>query len=741
MTTKLGTLTVDLLAKTGSFETDIKRASRAVKREGDEIEREAGRISGAFTELGTIVGAGLVAAAGAATLAIKSAIDQADELSKLSQKIGISTEALSSLNVAAQLSDVSLKQLQGGITRLVRAQEDVAAGTGNLAGLFDAIGVSAVNADGSLRETDKVLRDLADVFQALPDGAEKTALAFDLFGRSGADLIPLLNQGSDGLRKMDELAERLGVRLSSETGQAAEAFNDNITMLQIGLQGMATQVAQELLPDLVELTNQFTASDTKAKELAESVRSVTTFFGGLADVAAIVKNTIEGVILASIQLGNNLQGLANIANPFEYLLAPLTGSNPVTDAERNFREADTASRMAAEAFGRAGRRITGDDGLPATAPEIEFITPETLAASGAGAGRDPKALEDALRERRKEQERAAAASKAAGEADRLFAQAQRDAAQAADELQRAVDERDRAAADFQITLEDYRAEVEGPLAQAELEWKRRQQQLNDLAARGEISQEQLTEALGFTAELRRRDVEAIEAQLTPYEQLIADIEAERALLGMSNTEREIANALRYAGVDAMSAEGQAIADNIRLLQEARERIQFSDDIRRGFEDTFASIIDGSKSAKDALADLGSYITQLIAQRLSEQLVDSLFGKPGTPLGGGGGGGIGNLFSSAISALFGGGRAAGGWVSPGKMYEVAENGPELLRVGNRQFLLPTATGGMVTPNARIGGGGGVVQNISVQGRMDNRTASQLAQESARAQARARSRLGA
>lgn len=734
MTTKLGTLTVDLLAKTGSFETDIKRAEKTTASSMKKIGEAA-------TQAGAVIGAGLAAGATAAAVAVKQAIDQADEISKLSQKIGISTEALSGLNVAAQLSDVGIQQLQGGITRLVRAQEDVASGAGNMASLFDAIGVSAVNADGSLRETDKVLRDLADVFQALPDGAAKTALAVDIFGRSGADLIPLLNEGSKGLREYDELAERLGVRLSTETGKAAEDFNDNLTILKIGLQGVATQVATELLPDLVDLTNQFTATDNKAKDIAESVRSVTTFFGGLADVAAIVKNTIEGVILASIQLGNNLQGLANIANPFEYLLAPLTGSNPVTDAERNFREADTASRMAAEAFGRAGRRITGDDGLPATAPEIEFITPETLAASGAGAGRDPKALEDALRERRKEQERAAAASKAAGEADRLFAQAQRDAAQAADELQRAVDERDRAAADFQITLEDYRAEVEGPLDQAELEWKRRQQQLNDLAARGEISQEQLTEALGFTAELRRRDVEAIEAQLTPYEQLIADLEEEKRLIGLSNVDREIANALRYAGVDAMSAEGQAIADNIRQLEEARERIQFSDDIRRGFEDTFASIIDGSKSAKDALADLGSYITSLIAQRLSEQLVDSLFGEPGTNLGSGGGGGIGGFLSSALSSLFGGGRAAGGWVAPGKLYEVAENGPELLRIGNRQFLLPTATGGMVTPNARIGGGGGVVQNITVQGRVDNRTASQLAQESARAQARARSRLGA
>lgn len=741
MTTKLGTLTVDFLAKTGSFETDVKRARQTLDREGEAMEERAGGLKEELAGMGPAIGAAFAAAAGAVALAVKSAIDQADEISKLSQKIGISTEALSSLNVAAQLSDVSLQQLQGGLTRLIRVQEDVAEGTGNLGAVFDAIGVSATNADGSLRQTDAVLRDLADVFQALPDGAQKTALAVDIFGRAGANLIPLLNQGAEGLRKWDEVAERLGVRLSTETGQAAEAFNDNLTILKIGLQGVATQVAQELLPDLVDLTNQFTATDNKAKEVAESIRSVATFFGGLADVAGIVKNTIEGVVLSSIQLLNTLQAIGSLANPFKVIEGFMGGETTIQAAERNLREADVASIMAGEAFGRAGRRITGESESRAQAP-IESITPETIAAgspAGAGAGaRDGDAIAESLRKLREEREKGAQAARAASEAERAFAQAQRDAAQAAAEAKRAEDERKAAAADFTSIVEEYRAELNGPLAQAELEWDRRQQQLQQLAERGQITQQQLAEALAVTTELRQRDVQAIEAQISPAQQVIADLEEELRLLQLSNVEREIANAQRFAGVDAFSAEGQAIAEGIRAIDEARERIQFSDDLRRGFEDTFASIIDGTKSAKDAFADLGSYITSLIAQRLGAQLVDSFLGPAGSPIGGGAGG---NIFTSFLGSLFGGGRAAGGWVAPGKMYEVAENGPELLRVGNRQFLLPSATGGMVTPNARMGGGGGVVQNISVQGRIDTRTAAQLARETQRAQSRAAARFGA
>lgn len=723
-------LSVELIAKVGGFEAGMKRAAGAASSASSRIKETVGAI-------GPAVGASLVAAAGAAALAVKSAIDQADDLSKLSQKIGISTEALSGLNVAAQLSDVSLQQLQGGITRLVRAQEDIASGTGNLAAVFDAIGVSATNADGSLRQTDAVLRDLADVFKSLPDGAEKTALAVGIFGRAGAELIPLLNAGSQGLREYDELAERLGVRLSTETGKAAEAFNDNLTILKIGLQGVATQVASELLPDLVNLTNQFTATDSKAKEVADSIRTVSTFFGGLADVAAIVKNTIEGVVLASIQLLNTLGAIGNLTNPLGGINALFGGESNIDAARRSLSRADDASILAGEAFGRAGRRISGEAEPQAPRP-IEFITGENLPSTI-----KPKGSDDVLEALRKAREAAEAERKAAegaAAARQKAAEATRAQAQADSAAQQAQKQVAQANADYVLQLEDYRAFLAGPLAEAELEWDRRQTQLEELAARGQVSQAQLAEGLDLIAQARQRDVEAIKAQLSPAQQVIADLERELELVGLSNTEKEIANALRYAGVDAMSAEGKQIAENIRLLEDARERIQFSDDIRRGFEDTFASIIDGSKSAKDAFADLGSYITSLIAQRLGNQLVESLFGPSNTPLGSNGGGGIGGLVSSFFGSLFGGPRAAGGFVSPGKMYEVAENGPEMLRVGNRQFLLPTATGGMVTPNARIGGGG-VSQVINVQGRVDTRTANQLAQEAGRAQRRASARFGA
>ena len=122
-----------------------------------------------------------------------------DQISKTAQKIGTTTEALSALQYAAKLSDVSVGQLQSGMTRLVRAQAEAAQGTERYVDLFKSIGVAAINADRTLRNSADVMTDLADVFALLPDGATKTALAVELLRRSGADLIPLLNGGATGL--------------------------------------------------------------------------------------------------------------------------------------------------------------------------------------------------------------------------------------------------------------------------------------------------------------------------------------------------------------------------------------------------------------------------------------------------------------------------------------------------------------------------------------------------------------
>ncbi len=243
---------------------------------GDESNRVRGLLAGLGVSLSV---------AGFATM-IKSAIDAADQLNKLSQKIGISVEALSTLRFAAQLSDVSLETLQKGIKGLSQNIAEANTGVGDGAQVFEALGVSVKNADGSMKSTEAVLLQVADVFANLEDGAVKTALAVKLFGKAGQDMIPFLNQGAAGISQLTAEAERLGLKLTTETARSAEAFNDNLTALKASSSSLGIALARDFLPELTNITNAM-------REAANEAGTLKALWVGLGGVGNLVFNGTE----------------------------------------------------------------------------------------------------------------------------------------------------------------------------------------------------------------------------------------------------------------------------------------------------------------------------------------------------------------------------------------------------------------------------------------------------------------
>lgn len=192
---------------------------------------------------------------GAMAAMVTSSIDAADGLSKLAQRTGETVENLARLQYAGSLADVSNDALATSLKKLAKNMAEAASGTGEVADAFRAIGVSVVASDGKLRSSGEVLNDVADRFAGYEDSAARSALAQAIFGRSGADLIPLLNAGSQGLKEMGNEASRLGAVISTETAQAAERFNDQMTRVNAALGSIAKQTAAELLPVLNELAD------------------------------------------------------------------------------------------------------------------------------------------------------------------------------------------------------------------------------------------------------------------------------------------------------------------------------------------------------------------------------------------------------------------------------------------------------------------------------------------------------
>lgn len=271
----------------------------------DSIRNNLGRLGDETRRVqGLLAGLGVSLTLGAFAALVKGAIDSADELNKLSQKIGISVEALSTLQFAAQLSDVGLDTLKTGLKGLSANLTEARAGLGEGAALFQALGVSVEDTAGNLKSSDTILLEIADRFASFEDGATKTALAVKLFGKSGMDMIPFLNQGASGIRTLMQEAERLGLKLSTETAQAAEAFNDNLTALKASSSGLGISLATELLAPLRVVTDAIREGQGEATGFA-------------AILGGALKTTLEAILVLGVNvayvfksMGTEIGGMA-----------------------------------------------------------------------------------------------------------------------------------------------------------------------------------------------------------------------------------------------------------------------------------------------------------------------------------------------------------------------------------------------------------------------------------------------
>lgn len=247
-------LLVDLGGVKVRLVLDDSSVKPAIIKSERDLSASAKRLEKTFSTIGKGIGLAVGLAAAAVTAALTASLRHADALNKTSQKIGIAVEDLSRLEYAAKLSDVSIDSLSTSVARLNRNLSDASKDGGSeIAKKFDSLGIAVLDANGKMRETDDIVSDLADRFSRMEDGPQKTALAMELLGRSGAELIPLLNSGRQGLKDFGDEADRVGYTISSKTAAAAEKFNDNVERINLAVQGISNKIAGEALPSLNDL--------------------------------------------------------------------------------------------------------------------------------------------------------------------------------------------------------------------------------------------------------------------------------------------------------------------------------------------------------------------------------------------------------------------------------------------------------------------------------------------------------
>lgn len=596
----LGQLVVSLSANIAEFTSAMGKAAFISEKRMADIQKS---VKAAATAVGA---AGAAAATGLAYMT-KEAIDAADANTKLARSAGVSVETLTTLGYAAQLSGSSTEQLGKAFAKLGKNIADAAAGTGEAKGAFEALGISVKNSDGTLKSADAVLKEMSDKFAGYQDGAAKSALAMRIFGEEGIQLVSMLNSGAAGLEAMQDEARALGVGLTTDAGQAAEQFNDNITRLQTASAGFANQLAQALLPTLMNLTDGLVASAKESGAFANAVAAAATGAKLLLSVGTVLAGVFSAV-------GTALGGVtAQITALFE----------------GRFRDALNVGAMTVDDFVA---------NLSATAASVNGIWD-------------------------------AAANKAAASADTTGAKIAAPILAAADKAKKAKKEMDSI----------WSAEAAGAEAGAD----RFMKMMDEASA-------------------------AFDRTRTPVEQLGANLARLQELLDAGAINWDTYGRAVMAAQDDFDALTNKVRDDADLMK------TYAEQAGRNIQDAFAEFL--FDPFKDGVGGMLENFTVMLRKMAAQQLAAGLL--KGLGNWGSTGGGSGTFIGGIVSGLFGGGKAMGGPVEPGRSYLVGEQGPELIHIG--------AHGGTVTPNDKLGGKTiNVVNHFTLAQPTDRRTQEQIA----------------
>jgi hypothetical protein len=259
---KLGQLVIELAANTARLQGDLGKAVGMA-------ERAAAGMKKAFSFVSAGAGGGLIGAAliGAA----KHSIELGDNLNKAAIKAGVSSKAISELAYVAKLADVDLASLSTALKKMQVAISEAGTGSKQAQGALSALGLTFEQIQKRKPEAQFSL--IADRISKLADPADKARAATDLFGKAGADLLPLFEQGAAGIAKATAEARKLGLSFGDDDLKSLSNADDSIKRLSASWEGFAATLTAKVAPALSDVLDRMSGVDTRAADV--QVASIT----------------------------------------------------------------------------------------------------------------------------------------------------------------------------------------------------------------------------------------------------------------------------------------------------------------------------------------------------------------------------------------------------------------------------------------------------------------------------------
>jgi hypothetical protein len=619
------------------------------------IQTEAASVAGDFTKIG-----GALSLVGVAA-ALKGTVDRMASLDDAAESTGASVESLSSLLNTLTPSGVTLDQITDAAGKLTRAMAGADEETSKAGDAFRALGIATKDASGNLRPVDDVLTEVAQALDQYADGTNKTAIAQAIFGKSGAELLPILKDLAQ--------AERVAASVTGEQAAAAEELQKSLGRLNVELETLKVQLAGPIVRALSDMIEQLRLG----REAADG------FWGALWRYG--------------VQYGPD-KSPAERVEEVGKKLAELRGK--LAAAEQQSEQGVTFGRGSRTAAGKRAEELRKEiaqyerdlkyfgmlvameqRGDPALAgAENRGFTPGKGQAPGGFGGGGGKPKTDA-KERVSEAERMAEA------------------------LQREIDKTRELTEEQKLLAQIGRGEIEGLTPALEQRLLKLANQL-DLLKAEEKTREALKKLIEETAKAEEIEMRTrAEALASP--ELKLQIEAWKEYKSLIAGSAEEQRKLKQTVIDIINLQADRPADEggisadraeelkrrlLGIKDETDPAISAARELGLTFQSAFEDAIVGGKSFGDVLKGLADDLTRLIIRKsITEPLA--------------------TMASDAIGPLFGGKRADGGPMSAGMAYLVGERGPEL--------VVPRQSG-TVIPAGKFGASVTVVPQVTVTDRM-------------------------
>ena len=310
-----------------------KTASKAIEEVGSKVEGlskkadSVSKLTGSFDKLkgsagaitGALVGGGLIATLQSTTSDFTDLVGQVTAVQRVS---GGTIEDASRLRTEFQLSGVDAETGAKSMEKLSVNLATAAKSSTATAAMTKELGFAFTDAHGKVLPMNDLMPELADKFASMPNGAEKTALAVQLFGKAGVAMVPMLNKGSEGLKDMAKKSDEFGLTLNASAVPAMKAQKETSEENAAAMEGLKATIGQSLMPIITTLVTWI------AQHVIPVIVSASKWIQDHAQVVKIAAIAIAGLVVAL----EGMKIISSIINTMKDFKAAMLAVNAAMDA-------------------------------------------------------------------------------------------------------------------------------------------------------------------------------------------------------------------------------------------------------------------------------------------------------------------------------------------------------------------------------------------------------------------------